>query len=680
MTDKQLERANGQDLREYCLDEKERIYHRKYEWLITNGIGGYATGTISGELTRSYQGLLIAALKPPLQRTLLVAKLDETVHFAGRSIAIHANRWNNGQEGSSPGARLAGFCLEGTIPVWKYQIGTALLEKRIWMQHGENTTYISYQVVKNEQPLRIACDVLVNDRSHHQVTRGKQDGYELRVVQQGLEIITTSGQVIYLLGKFDHCEPVQRWVRGFYLEVENERGLPDLDDHYLVAKVEKELTQGDSFTIIATCKADTDTDASRALQRHLNYEKNLIKLAGLPSNLPDLSGTQTTRINQHIKQLVLAADQFIVQRPTPADSDGMTVIAGYPWFSDWGRDTMISLPGLTLATGRPEIARKILLTSAQFIDQGMLPNRFPSADTEPEYNTVDATLWYFQATNAYFRKTGDVELLEMLFPILVEIIKRHQNGTRHQIIVDPQDGLLSAGEEGVQLTWMDAKVANWVVTPRIGKPVEINALWYNALCIMQKFANLLGAADQHYFHDLAVLTRTSFQRFWNPVAGYCYDVIDGPAGDDDSLRPNQLLAISLPHSSLDIQQARRILEICSQKLLTPFGLRSLSPDHSSYTGIYQGDRRQRDAAYHQGTVWGWLIGPYVSALLRCDKDRQYALELLSSLLNQLDSHCVGSVSEIFDGDPPHTPRGCYAQAWTVAEALRCIDEIQNITD
>ncbi len=307
----------------------------------------------------------------------------------------------------------------------------------------------------------------------------------------------------------------------------------------------------------------------------------------------------------------------------------------------------------------------------------MLPNRFPEADETPEYNTVDATLWYFEAIRAYHAATGDDALLRDLFPVLQEVVEWHRRGTRYNIHVDPADGLLYAGEPGVQLTWMDAKVGDWVVTPRIGKPVEINALWYNTLCSMADLARRLGkpagrAADA--YEALAEQARAGFARFWNKATGYCYDVIDGPDGHDPAgagdARPNQLLAVSLPHSPLAPEQQRAVVDVCARHLLTSHGLRSLASDDPAYVGHYGGDQRQRDAAYHQGTVWGWLIGPFVSAYLRVYGDHERARSFLQPLIHHLADHGLGSLSEIFDGDPPFTPRGCIAQAWSVAEALR----------
>jgi glycogen debranching enzyme len=387
-----------------------------------------------------------------------------------------------------------------------------------------------------------------------------------------------------------------------------------------------------------------------------------------------------------IEQLVLAADQFVVRRQLPDDQDGqpsgpmegraegMSVIAGYHWFGDWGRDTMISLPGLSISTGRPDVAKRILTTFARFVDQGMLPNRFPDAGEDPEYNTVDATLWYFEAIRAYHAATGDDALLGQLFPVLEEIVRWHRKGTRYGIGEDPMDGLLRSGEPGVQLTWMDAKIGDWVVTPRTGKAVEINALWYNALRSMATFARRLNKPVEPW-ERLADRVQASFDRFWNEAGGSCYDVIDGPEGDDPSLRPNQIFAVSLPESPLTPERQRRVVDACARNLLASFGLRSLAPGHPQYRGRYLGGPQERDAAYHQGPVWGWLLGPFALAHLKAYGDREVARRFLEPLAHHLADYGVGSIAEIFDGDPPFTPRGCIAQGWSVSETLRAWMEI-----
>jgi predicted glycogen debranching enzyme len=373
-----------------------------------------------------------------------------------------------------------------------------------------------------------------------------------------------------------------------------------------------------------------------------------------------------------VNHLALTADQFIVNRPLPDDPSGKTIIAGYHWFSDWGRDTMISLPGLTISTGRPEIARSILRTFARYVNRGMLPNRFPDDGAPPgdgEYNTVDATLWYFEAIRAYHAATGDDPLLNELFPVLAEIIDWHCRGTRYNIHLDPNDGLIYAGDKGVQLTWMDAKVGDWVVTPRIGKPIEINALWYNALRTMSKFAQRLAQPHEQY-DTLAEATLKGFARFWNEALGYCFDVLDGPEGNDASLRPNQIFAVSLPESPLTPNQQRSVVETCGRSLLTSHGLRSLAPDHPQYQGDYRGDQTCRDGAYHQGTVWGWLIGPFVLAHLRVFNNPTQARDFLKPMAHHLKAGGLGTISEIFNGNAPLEAKGCIAQAWSVAEVLR----------
>ncbi|MFQ5857883.1 MAG: amylo-alpha-1,6-glucosidase [Anaerolineae bacterium] len=658
------------------------------EWLITNGIGGYAAGTIAGLLTRRYHGLLIAALSPPLGRTLLLAKLDDTATYNGRAYPLFANRWANRMVEPTGFNHLERFHLEGTTPVWTFACADALLEKRVWMQPGANTTYIRYDLRRATAPLALNVKAMVNYRDHHGNTQAGNWRMHIEPVAHGLRVIAYEGATpFYLLcsdgstgsprrlaeGLSGSAEitPQHDWYRDYFLSVEDYRGLHPLDDNLYAGLFQATLRQGESLTIVASTEAAPNLDGASAYVERQAYEQQLLVGAGLaPAHLapaPDRADARPAPTA--IERLVLAADQFIVRRPLPDDADGRTVIAGYPWFGDWGRDTMISLPGLALATGRPDVARSILRTFARFVDQGMVPNRFPEFSETPEYNTVDATLWYFEAIRAYHAAVGDDKLLRDLFPVLQETIDWHLRGTRYNIRMDPADGLLYAGESGVQLTWMDAKVGDWVVTPRIGKPVEINALWYNSLRIMAEFAHLLGEAAERY-DALAEQARAGFVRFWNETAGYCYDVLDGPDGDDPALRPNQLLAISLPHSPLDARQQRAVVDLCARHLLSSHGLRSLAPDEPAYIGHYGGDQRQRDAAYHQGTVWSWLIGPFVTAHLQVYRDPELARSFLQPLVHHLADHGVGSISEIFDGDPPFTPRGCIAQAWSVAEVLR----------
>jgi predicted glycogen debranching enzyme len=489
-------------------------------------------------------------------------------------------------------------------------------------------------------------------------------------LENGVAIMAhAEAKPLYLLNSGGEIRPEPTWYNNFDLAIERYRGLSDREHHLHAATIAIMLNPGESSTIVASTESTPNLNGETAHQQRQSHSQQRLQ-SWHAINAEDQPKPPW------IQQLILAADQFIVDRPSPSDPTGKTIIAGYPWFSDWGRDTMISLPGLTLITGRPEIARSILRTFAQYVDRGMIPNRFPDAGEVPEYNTADATLWYFEAIRQYHQVTGDDQLLQELFPVLAAIVDWHCRGTRYNIHLDPSDGLLYAGESGVQLTWMDAKVGDWVVTPRIGKPIEINALWYNALRTIAQFARQLNQPDQDYVAKADRVHR-NFSRFWNTELGYCNDVLDGLDGDDVSLRPNQLFAVSLPNGRgvhwpllFNPSQQRGIVDICAQKLLTSYGLRSRSPDRPQYQGHYGGNQLQRDGAYHQGVTWGWLIGPFVQAHLRAYQNPAAARQFLQPMADQLSAHGLGSLSEIFDGDAPIAPRGCIAQAWTVAEVLR----------
>ena len=665
--------------REVCSDRK---IAQSREWLVTNGIGGYASGTISGILTRRYHGLLVAALNPPVARTLLLSKLDETISYQDQTYELSANLWADGTILPQGFINIESFQLVGTTPVWQFAFADGLLEKSIWMEQGENTTYIRYIYKRGSQPLTLSLKTLVNYRDHHHKTTGKSPFIIQKSGEKSLEIQANPDVTsLYLYPLISNLkqqfswEIANTWYRDFKLLIENYRGLDDVEDHLLAAVGKVTLQPGDYLTVVASTKA-----ANQAKQANLvNYQpekkrsQQLIELFATAQQ----STTSTTPTTDWIEQLVLAADQFIVNRPLPDNPQGKTIIAGYPWFTDWGRDTAIALPGLTIATGRFEVAKTILLTFAQYVDQGMLPNVFPDADAKPDYNTVDATLWYFEAIRAYYFATQDREFLSRLFPILENIIHWHIKGTRYQIKV-ADDGLLYAGEPGVQLTWMDAKVGDWVVTPRIGKPVEINALWHNALRCLSYFAEVLAQPNSQY-RELAAAARSHFQKFWSAEAGHCYDVIDTPTGNDASFRSNQIFAVSLPSLDLDLdsnkslltsQQQKIVVDKVASKLLTSYGVRSLDPKHSDYVGIYGGNQLQRDGSYHQGTTWGWSIGHFVQAHLKVYQNPELARSFLLPMANHLQAGCLGSISEIFDGDAPFRSRGCFAQAWSVAEVLR----------
>lgn len=634
------------------------------EWLVTNGIGGYASGTVAGLLTRRYHGLLVAALKTPLGRTLLVTKVDETIIYGEKSYPLHTNRWADGTVDPHGYRHIESFYLEGTTPVWRFACADAILEKRVWMKPGANTTYIHYVLRRATMPIKLTIKVLVNYRDYHGTTHGGGWRMQIDPVEHGLRVTAyPTAAPFYLLTDIARALPAHDWCFGYDLAQERYRGLDDREDHLHAATFHAALNPGESLTFVATAEANPDLKGMTELKLRRAYEQRLVE----SWNAGRREGMDETP--DWINHLVLAADQFIVNRPLPDEPGGKTIIAGYHWFADWGRDTMVSLPGLTISTGRLEAARSILRTYARYVNEGMLSNRFPNAGEPPEYNTADATLWYFEAIRIYHDATGDDDLIRELFHVFAEIIDWHYMGTRYNIHVDPEDGLLYAGEKGVQLTWMDIKIGDWVVTPRIGKPVEVNALWYNALRTMANFARLIGKPHKKY-DMMAEIALAAFGRFWNSKAGYCYDGIDGPDGDDPTLRPNQIFAVSLPQSPITPAQQKGVVDACARSLLTSHGLRSLTPEHPQYRGHYGGDQFQQDSAYHQGTVWGWLIGPFVLAYLRVYNDPAQAREILKPMANQMVARGVGTLSEIYDGDAPMMPGGCIAQAWTVAEVLR----------
>ncbi|MGH7910087.1 MAG: amylo-alpha-1,6-glucosidase, partial [Thermodesulfobacteriota bacterium] len=505
------------------------------EWLTTNGLGGFASGTIVGSLTRRYHGLLIAALKPPLGRTVLVSKLDETAHYDGQSCTLFTNRW-----------------ADGTVDPHGYR----------HIQPDANTTYVQYRLLRGSRPLELSVKALVNYRDYHSTTHAGDWRMNIEKIGRGLRVTAFDGATpFYLLSSNAEAEPAHDWYRDCALVVERYRGLDDRDDHLHAGTFRATLRAGESVTLVLSTEAKPELDGDAAWRVRQAHEKELL------AEWDAANAEAADKAPSWVQQLVLAADQFIVRRPLADNPEALSVIAGYHWFGDWGRDTMIALPGLALTTGRPEVARNILRTFARFVDRGMLPNVFPDAGETPEYNTADATLWYFEAVRQYLAATDDLQLVRELFPVLADIVDWHVRGTRYQIHADAGDGLLYAGEPGVQLTWMDAKVGDWVVTPRIGKPVEINALWYNALATMARVAKALGKRSADY-EAQAARVRESFQRFWNTDAGYCFDVLDGPNGNEATLRPNAIFAVSLPESPLTAEQQRAVVDVCARNLLT----------------------------------------------------------------------------------------------------------------
>jgi predicted glycogen debranching enzyme len=627
------------------------------EWLETNGLGGFASSTIIGLNTRRYHALLTAATKPPVGRVVLLSKLEETLIINGDPVNLSANQY--------PGVvhprgfeLLTDFCLD-PFPVFIYRVGELTIEKSVFMVQGENTTVVQYRVTGGPKDVKLEIRPLTAFRDFHSTTHENGAINNHVDLQDGLASLTPYPGLptLYLAHNASAVAQTSDWYRNFEYEAERRRGLDFREDLFHPMTLGFDFSASSTAVVIASTQPRRAQDAAALEKQERARRKRLIAASPVK--------------DEFVQSLTTAADQFIADRGSLK-----TIIAGYHWFGDWGRDTMISLPGLTLTTGKYDIARSILLEFAKFVDRGMLPNIFPDAGDTPEYNTVDATLWYVDAIRQYGEFTGDFETIERdFYPVLVDIIQWHVKGTRYGIRVD-KDGLLLAGEPGVQLTWMDAKIGDWVVTPRTGKPVEIQALWHNALRTMEQFARKFSdKSRQAEYKCMADKARANFGQFWNESANCLYDVINGNERDG-SVRPNQVFAISLPFPLIDGDRAKAVVHKIETDLLTPCGLRTLSSHDANYVGHYGGDARMRDSAYHQGTVWPWLMGPFVTAYLNVHGRTPETLSKVSAWVSSLRQHLseagLGSISEIFCGDPPYTPCGCIAQAWSVAETLRVV--------
>jgi predicted glycogen debranching enzyme len=628
------------------------------EWLETNGIGGFASSTITGLNTRRYHGLLTAATKPPVGRMVLLSKLEETLVLSGRRFDLSANRYPDAiyPEGYR---YLKSFRLD-PFPVFTYEVQDVAIEKSVFMIQGENSTVVEYRILSGAAgDCRLELRPLIAFRDYHSTTHHNQALDPAVSQAAGVASMTPYYGLppLHLAHTADRVETSGNWYYSFEYERERERGLDYQEDLYnpLVLHF-----SGPRAAVIASTQPRDARDAP-ALRRAEIARRSTISV-GSP------------QAGSLVPALTCAADQFVVAR-----ANNRSIIAGYHWFSDWGRDTMVALPGIALVPGHFQAAREILAQFALSVDQGMLPNRFPDAGEQPEYNTVDATLWFFDAARAYLKYSGDQEFLRaQLYSVLRDIVDWHERGTRYGIRVDT-DGLLRAGVAGMQLTWMDARVGDRVVTPRHGKPVEIQALWYNALRTMQQFAEILGDdSGLQRYRQMAVRVQASFnEKFWNDAAGCLYDVV-GPEVRDTSIRPNQVLAASLEYPVLAPARAAGMLEVVRRELLTPFGLRTLASSDPQYRGRCEGGVAARDGAYHQGTVWPWLMGPFISAYVKAHDRSAAARAQAAGWLEPFRTHMLeaglGQISEIFDGDPPHAPRGCIAQAWSVAELLRAAVE------
>jgi predicted glycogen debranching enzyme len=652
--------------------------HLNEEWLVTNGLGGYASGTVSGAITRRYHGLLIAAMPNPLGRMMTLNGLSERLRLPDRRVVYTGAEDLAGvqPENTLPAAE---FHLEAGLPVWRYELDGFALEKRLLLPYRQNTVHITYKLVSGKGKLRIGLRPAIHFRRHDDpVSTDIDQHYVLTVREDQFEIASRPDLPtlrMLILGPSAAFTFDRKQTGAIPYPTERSRGYEWRGSLWSPGYFRSDLGEGDSVTLIASTeqweklRVLTPEDAFRA-----EIDRRKLLLAAAPPCAQSGPGAE----------YVFASDQFLITpvgrvedaaRANAAGDEIRSVIAGYHWFTDWGRDTMISLEGLTLTTGRKVEAGWILRTFAHYVRDGLIPNMFPEGQGEGLYHTADATLWFFHAIHRYVQLTGDSTTLKLLLPKLVDIINHHIQGTRFGIHMDPNDALLSQGQEGYQLTWMDAKVDGWVVTPRRGKAVEINALWYNALRLLEHW--LRGENDHGQASricDVAARVRESFnRRFWYEQGGYLYDVVDTEqGGEDDACRPNQVMAISLDYPVLDQSRWEPVMNVVTERLLTPVGLRSLAPGHPDYKSKYYGDLRSRDAAYHEGTVWAWLIGPYIDAWMKLHpEDPKQARKFLEGFVSHLNEQCIGSISEVFDAEPPYTPRGCIAQAWSVAEVMRC---------
>lgn len=636
----------------------------KQEWLVTNGIGGYASSTVPCINTRRYHGILVASQRPPTERVALVSRLEESLLIDGREYQLSTAIHKKALENPSGHMHLERF-ERNPLPIWYYQIRDVVIIKTLSMVYGQNTTIVSYKLLANGNnvELRITPHYLFRDFHGNMSEKTANKSY-LKASEHQISIAPFDNvpelHMRWDRGTFKKEE--LKWYKDVFLIKEEQRGLPSTEDDFTCGSLEVTPFNGS----VSIAFSDQPIASFNPVELKKREQQRLEAIAdSMESN------------DQFLKDLLLAADQFIVERQS---TGGKTILAGYPWFSDWGRDSLIALPGLTLVTGRFDDARSILKTFADSVDHGLIPNCFADKGVDASYNSVDASLWFFIAIHKFLEYTNDYSFVKKeLFPAMKQIIDAFMKGTIYDIKMDKKDSLLSAGNEDVQLTWMDVKVEGRTITPRNGKAVEINALWYNALVIYSTLQEKFGQ-DSAVIRKLADSAKASFQKlFWNKENNYLYDYIKPDGTPDAAFRPNQIFAVYLPFAVLDAEQEKQVTDAVFAKLYTSYGLRSLAPDDPAYSPAYAGDRVKRDKSYHQGTVWAFLIGPFISSYLKVNN---YSIEaqLRASLMigpfikHMSNDACLGSISEIFDGDMPHKPAGCFAQAWSVAEVLRCYVE------
>lgn len=657
------------------------------EWLVTNGLGGYASSTILGINTRKYHGLLVAAFNPPVDRRVLLCKLDEEIVCRKDRHAFGSNEF---QDGIHPQGykNIAGF-KQSPFPTFSYSNSATKLEKTILMPYGKNATIVTYETsTRCEEPADLWIYPLVNSRHFHNTTT--KDSQRLNLTQSDPKTIsiqsTEPASALILSSNAGEFEKQEKWIERVFFRKDSSQGTSCFDDYYTPGRFKVTLEPNSKKSLYIAATAGNNLD--EAEKAHQTLADELKDIKGLTEREAHRLDNLVQKHSSAVKEppeawrewLLSATDCFLVDRQSTGTK---TVIAGYPWFEDWGRDALISLPGLALVTERYEQAKEILLTFQSYCWKGIIPNRFPDqAGNQPTYNTVDATLWYLNSVFQYLNYTYDFEFIKQrLWATLQSIIDHHQKGTINGIRVD-SDGLLC---HGPQLTWMDATVNNTPITPREGKSVEVQALWYNALKIMELLSLHFDDTDlSEEYQVLAEKARRSFLRkFWRDTQGLA-DVVEGEKADR-SIRPNQILAVSLPFTLLDRHKQKVIVSEVRRKLWTPYGLRTLSNIDPSYRGTYAGDSTERNYAYHNGTVWSWLLGPFTSAHLRVENhtpdQRAFAFQTFLRPLfqNQIRKAGLGNLSEIFDGDFPHLPRGCIAQAWSVAEPLRAyVEDVLSI--
>lgn len=632
-------------------DGSEFLYN---EWLETDGASGWASSTLCGLNSRRYHGLLVTAMNKTAERKLLLSKLDEQLCCGDKIYDLSCNQF----EGASffTGLEYLQEFKKDIFPEWTFACDELRLKKTILAVEGEAVIIIQYTLLAAPGPVKIRLMPLVAGRDYHSLSHANSSINTKPQLSDTLFSYQPYGPEtsFYIKTRRLTFESRPLWYYNFLYKAEQERGQDCTEDLFSPGLLTIDIEPGESIELIIGVLPPAELSSTRLISKELKHRLALLK---------------DRAVDDFSTILLQAAEQFTVRE----NHTKTTIIAGYHWFTSWGRDTMISLPGLCLVVGKFTQAREILLSFSAHMVQGIIPNRFLDVNNAPEYNTSDATLWFFIACYRYQQLSGDLKFIELsMMSVFSSIIEWHEKGTLFNIHIDT-DGLLYAGQEGIQLTWMDAKVENWVVTPRTGKAVEINALWYNLLRIYAEFLSVFGRGEEAIaFTAKAEKVKEKFNElFWNESGGYCFDVIETDRSDD-SFRPNQLFAISLPFSLLDRERSVLVFEKVKQQLLTPRGLRSLSPASSGYKPYYFGNRVQRDGAYHQGTVWSWLLGPYIDCLIKLygEEGRQDAKKIMTAFEPHLREAGIGTVSEIFDATEPYYPKGCIAQAWSVAEILR----------